>query len=163
MAGVNPSNLEEQLELTLDALPTAFSKLAFLTSLRDPYTGKYLHEGWLLCASRDEVHKILQDTHQRVFEVVLSLTVPLLCGELKSYLESLSESRERTVHLWLELESYREMIPEGVCAEARELFVSQMRLALSVLVSAPDWPQIRVLSASKWLPLVPQSRRRVEN
>ncbi len=139
--------LENELALTLNSLPTTFSKLSFLTTVRDPYTGRYLHEGWLVCSSEHEIHQLLRKTHEEIFELVLNLTMPLLCGELKRYLDSFSEARERTVRLWLELESYREMIPEGVCAEARELFVSQMRTSLNVLLTAPNWPQIMVLSS----------------
>ncbi len=158
-----PRQLEQQLHLALEALPTSFAQLAFLTSLRDPYTGSYLHEGWLLCASRDAVHETLRRAHRQVFELVLSLDVPYLCGEIGSYLDSLSGSRERTVRLWLELESYREMVPEGMCDPARQFFVSQMRVSLGILISAPDWSQIRARGASLHPPLVPQSQHRWEN
>ena len=147
VAAMSLDLLEGELARSLNALPTSFSRLAFLTSLRDPYTGRYLHEGWLFCSSADEIHEILRKTHEEVFELVLNVTMPLLCGELRSYLDSFSESRERTMRFWLELESYRDMIPERVCVEAREFFLSQMRTSLNVLLTVPDWPQILVLSS----------------
>lgn len=139
--------LEEELALALNSLPTAFAKLSFLTTVRDPYTGRYLHEGWLFCSSADEIHETLWKTHGEVFENVLDLTLPLLCRELRNYVDSFCELREWTARLWLELESYREMIPEGVCVEARDFFFSQMRLSLRVLLTAPDWPPILALSS----------------
>lgn len=158
-----PKKLEEHLDLTLNCLPTSFSQLAFFASVRDPYNGRYLHEGWLSLASPDEVHEVLRRLHQEVFELVLRLPVSLLSGELKRYLESLSESQEETVRLWQELESYREMTPQGVSAVARELFVSQMKAALGVLLNAPDWPRTPARSSSQHQPLVPQFQRHLDN
>jgi len=147
MAAMLVRTIEDELALTLNALPTAFSKLSFLTTVRDPHTGRYLHEGWLPWSSRDEIHELLRKAHEEVFENVLNLTMPLLCGELRSYLDSISELRERAARFWLELESYREMIPQGVCVQAHDFFRSQMRLSLKVLLTAPDWPPILALSS----------------
>ena len=147
MAAMLGRTLEDELALTLNALPTAFSKLSFLTMVRDPYTGRYLHEGWTLWSSRDEIHQLLRETHEEVFDNVLDLTLPLLCGELRNYLDSLSEPRERIAKFWLEFESYREMVPQGVCVQVREFFVSQVRTSLNVLLTVPDWPPILALSS----------------
>jgi len=147
MAAMLVHTIEDELALTLNVLPTAFSKLSFLTTVRDPHTGRYLHEGWLPWSSRDEIHELLRKAHEEVFENVLNLTMPLLCGELRSYLDSISDSCERTARFWLELESYREMVPEGVCVQAHDFFHSQMRMSLKVLLTAPDWPPILALSS----------------
>lgn len=158
-----PKKLEEHLDLTLNCLPTSFSQLAFLSSVRDPYNGRYLHEGWVSLASPDEVHEVLRRLHQEVFELALRLPLLALCGELKRYLESLSESREETARLWMELESYREMTPQGVSAVAREFFFSQMRAALAVVITAPEWSRIPVQISSQHPPLVPQFQRHLDN
>ena len=147
MAAMLVHTIEDELALTLNVLPTAFSKLSFLTTVRDPHTGRYLHEGWLPWSSRDEIHELLRKAHEEVFENVLNLTMPLLCGELRSYLDSVSDSGERTARFWLELESYREMVPQGVCVQVREFFVSQVRTSLNVLLTVPDWPPILALSS----------------
>lgn len=155
-------SLEENLELSFRHLPTAFAKLAFLSTVRDPYTGKYLHEGWTLIESSEEIHNLLRDTHREVFEFVCSMPMARLCGELRGYLRSFSAPWQDTVRLWNELESYREMIPQGVCNEEREFFISQMRVALEVLGQAPDWAQ-RELSSWQFLQLDQQLRRHLEN
>ena len=155
-------SLEDHLDRSFEYLPTAFAKLAFLTTVRDPYTGTYLHEGWLSVGSADEIHRVLRNAHNEVFEFVCSMPVLQLCGELKGYLAGLSVPVQATVRLWSELENYREMIPEGVCAEAREFFGSQMRAALEVLTTAPDWAQ-RELSSWRFLPPGQQFRRHLDN
>jgi hypothetical protein len=144
---MNPRPLEEHLELALEHLPTALAKLAFLTAVRDPYTGKYLHEGWSSMGSSEEIHELLRRTHHEVFEDVSGLPIAQLCAELERYFDSLATRLQDTARLWSELESYREMIPEGICNEGRELFASQMRAAVAVLISAPDWPRMRELSS----------------
>jgi hypothetical protein len=154
--------LEENLELGFKHLPTAFAKLAFLSTVRDPYTGKYLHEGWTLIGSSEKIHNLLRDTHHEVFEFVCSMPLARFCGELRAYLRSLSAPWQGTIRLWNELETYREMIPQGVCIEEREFFTSQMQVALEILTQAPDWAQ-RELSSWQFLPPGQQLRRHLEN
>jgi hypothetical protein len=138
--GMNPKSLQQHLELAFEHLATAFAKLAFLTAVRDSYTGKYLHEGWSSMGSSEEIHELLRSAHHEIFEDVSGLPIAQLCAELERYFHSLATPLQPTACLWNELESYREMVPEGICPEGRELFVSQMRAALAILISAPDWP-----------------------
>src|SRR5689334_12705188 len=115
--------LRENLELSLGHVPTAFGRLAFLSAVRDPYTGRYLHEGWTLIGSKEEIHRLLQTRHLEIFDVVCGMPILQLCGELQDHLSRLPAAPEGTAHLWNELESYREMIPQGICNDEREFFV----------------------------------------
>jgi hypothetical protein len=154
--------VDQHLEATLDHLPSAFAKLAFLAAVRDPYTGKYLHEGWTSSGSPEAIHETLRRAHLEVFEFVCSMPIPQLCADLNSYLCGLSVPFEQTVRVWREVESYRDMMPQGICAEEREFFVHQLQMALRVLLTAPDWAQREVTS---WRFLQPdqQFRRHLEN
>jgi hypothetical protein len=154
--------VEQHLEVALEHLPTSFAKLAFLAAVRDPYTGRYLHEGWALAGSREEIHETLRRAHEEVFELVCSMPMPQLCAELSRYFSELALPFEESVGVWSEAESYRDMMPQGICAEEREFFVLQMRRALAVLITAPDWAQREVTS---WRFLQPdqQFRRHLEN
>lgn len=141
-------SVEDQLELTFTYLPTCFSRLAFLASVRDPYTGRYLHEGWAMQSSAEQVHEILRRTHKDVFNLVLKMPLRKFCGELKGYLESLANTQQRTMTLWLELESYRDMIPEGMSRVSRAFFLSQIKMALKVLLTIPELSLIQAQPAS---------------
>lgn len=154
--------LEESLTLSFDHLPTAFAKLAFLSTVRDPYTGKYLHEGWTSMGSSEEIHRLLRGAHHEIFQFVCGMPIPRLCSELHNYLRSLSTPWEETIRVWNELETYREMIPQGICLEEREFFISQMHVALDVLATAPDWVQ-RGLSSWRFPQPAQQLRRHLEN
>ncbi len=48
--------LERYLTRALDSLEGPLAQLVYLASLRDPYTGRYLHEGWSAVVSPEAVH-----------------------------------------------------------------------------------------------------------
>jgi hypothetical protein len=141
----------------LSYLPSPLARLVFLACLRDHYTGHYVHEGWAGVSSPEEINAILRDTHRQVFENIFALSLPDWCRELREHFRSLGEAETRAAKLWLETEPYYEMIPEGYTALPRKMFISQVRLALEVLVRAPNWDY---LSAPASLPPQPPAPQR---
>jgi hypothetical protein len=133
------NSLSRYVHRAMDALPSSFAQLVFLASLRDPYTGHYIHEGWASVSSPVEVNQALRLTHQSIFESVVDLPLLALCKELRRHFESLGETELRAANLWLETEPYYELIPEKCPVVPRKFFISQLRLALEVLVRAPGW------------------------
>ena len=146
-------SLSRYLSQALSSLSGPLASLAFLSSMRDHYNGRYIHEGWASFGSPAQVHEMLRNAHLVVFESLLSLSVIELARALRSHICSLGEEEVRAVALWRELEPYYEMIPEGCAPPARRLFISQMQLALEVLALAPDWTQLQPPSA--WPPPPP--------
>ena len=140
--------ISRYLQNVLDALPSAFAQLVFLSSLRDPYTGRYLHEGWSSVSTPEEVNMALRDTHRSVFEAVVSLSLMDLSRELRRHFNSLGQVEVRVANLWLETEPYYEMIPEGCSVLARRFFISQFRSALEVLIQAPGWTYLEEPASS---------------
>jgi hypothetical protein len=135
----------------MSALPTPFSRLIFLASMRDHYTGQYLHEGWASASSTEEVNVALREMHRSVFQVVATIPLLDLCKEIRRHFDSLSEDELRTATFWLETEPYYEMIPAGYPQLARKLFISQLRLALEILVRAPKWNRLEGSTSSPHL------------
>jgi hypothetical protein len=144
--------ISRYLYRVFDSLPSPFAQLAFLASLRDPYTGHYLHEGWATICSPQEVNLALRQTHRDVFECVASLSLVALSRELRKHFKSLEEAERRAATLWLETEPYYEMIPEGCSSLSRRFFISQVRFALELLIHAPSWECLEE-PASSPLPL----------
>jgi len=105
----------------------------------------------------------MRNTHRRVFERVASLSLISLCRELRIHFGHLNEDEGRAVRLWLELESYSEMVPEGCPVVLRRLFISQCRSALRVLAQVPDWSYLRVPAASPHPQLDRRSRLHLIN
>jgi hypothetical protein len=152
------NSIHRYLHSALDALPTPFAQLVFLTSLRDPYTGHYLHEGWTTVTSPAEVNAILRETHKSVFDSVIDQSLVALSRELRKHFQALGEAELRSANLWLAIEPYYHMIPEGCSLLSRRFFISQVRLALEVLVQAPGWPQLAEQTSSPLPPPAPLPR-----
>lgn len=133
------NSLSHYLDKALASMPSAFARLVFLSSLRNHYTGRYIHEGWVSFSSPAEVHKLLRETHQSVFKHVLTLPIMTLSRELRKHYQSLGEDEFHAASFWLDIEPYHEMIPEACSRLSREFFISQLRAALEILALAPNW------------------------
>jgi hypothetical protein len=127
------------LQSILDSLPNSFAQLVFLASLRDSHTGRYVYEGWAGISSPEEVNMALRATHRSLFESIVSLSVIALSRELRKHFRSLVENEIFAAHYWLDTEPYYKMIPEGCPRLSRTFFISQFRLALEILIEAPQW------------------------
>ena len=57
---------------TLSQIPTVFGKLVYLSSLRNPVTGKYEHHGLSLVFGADEASRALRKSHAQAFAESLS-------------------------------------------------------------------------------------------
>ncbi len=144
---LSTDRLDRYLKRALESLDGPFAKLAFLASLRDPYTGRYLHEGWSSVLPPELVHDALRDTHRGVFQTAVELGLADLCNELRVHFHLLGEEESRVAKLWLETEPYYELVPEGCPQLPRKFFITQIRAALQVLVRAPHWQFLREPSA----------------
>lgn len=136
--------LVRHLHLALASVPNPFERLVYLATLRDVHTGRYLHEGWQTCSSPEEVHATVREAHRIAFEAVLDMPLAAVARNLRTHFQSLGETDESGVaRRWLEMEPYREMIPEGSSRVSRKFFISQLRCALEVLLYAPQWRHLR--------------------
>ena len=137
----------------MSALRTPFVRLVFLATMRDRYTGHYMHEGWAAVSSPEAVSSAMKLMHREVFEAVAVLPLLDLCKEIRLHFDSLSETEAQTASFWLETEPYYDMIPAGYPLLARKLFISQIRVALEILVRSPKWTLLETSISSPPLPL----------
>jgi len=128
--------LQKLLQRTMAALDTPFERLVFLASIRDSYTGRYLHEGWAQVAAADEIHDTARQMHCAAFTTLLNTSLLDLAAAVRRHFLSLDGEERRMARAWLETEPFREMLPAGCTIMERELFVSQMRLALALVAEA---------------------------
>jgi hypothetical protein len=149
--------LNNLLERSLGSLPTPFARLVFLASIYDPYSGRYMHEGWASVAASEEVHRTLEQAHLTAFEDVLSLPLEDLGGQLQEHFTGLGGADRKRIRSWLDTEPFRDAIPGGASSLQREFFISQMRTALWMLVSAVSLEVLPERYASRLQPPAPQS------
>jgi hypothetical protein len=140
--------ISRYLSRVFDSLSSPFAQLAFLASLRDPYTGHYVHEGWATVCSPAELNVILRDAHQSVFASVVGLSLVELSRELRKHFRSICEVERRAATLWLETKPYYELIPEGCSSLSRKYFISQVNFALELLIHAPSWEYLEEPTSS---------------
>ena len=159
----NGDRLDRYLNRALDSLDGPFAQLAFLASLRDPYTGRVLHEGWSAVLPQELVHDALRESHRRVFQSAADLSLADLCNELRKHFHLLGEEERRVAKLWLETEPYYELVPEGCSQLPRRFFITQIRAALEVLVRFPHWEFLREPVASPLPQFDPQPQPRWPN
>lgn len=141
--------LERYIKNAVNSAETDLERLFFLGSLRDAYTGRYLHEGLNGLADANEIHSMLQNSHRVLFLSVLKLSLLQLSRELRGHFVKLNEPERETSLLWLEIEPFRDLIPTGCPLTLRELFISQVRSALEVLSRVPDWKELGARDASQ--------------
>jgi len=161
---MSPSlKLEKLLQRTMAALETPFDRLVFLASIRDSYSGRYLHEGWAQAGGPEEIHEAARQMHQAAFHSVLQAPLVDLSEAVHLHFRGLTGEERAMARAWLETEPFREMLPAGCTVMEREFFVSQMRLALALLAEPPTSAVPPPSGASPLLPLVlqPPPRRGV--
>jgi hypothetical protein len=136
--------LKHYIAQAVHSAETPFAALVFLGSLRDAYSGLYIHEGWGQMASAEEIHSVLRETHQLVFNSVLGLSLIDLTRQLRAHFQSLKQPERETSVWWLEIEPFRDLIPQGCSVVSRDLFVSKIKTSLGVLCHAPGWSDLAV-------------------
>jgi hypothetical protein len=139
--------LAANVDRTLASLPGEFARIVYLASLRDAYSGRYLHEGWAGVASPQAVHDALQARHNELLTAASALSLDSLAEQVERHFATLSEDPVALARLWLELEPFREALPAGASPIQREFFISQMRLALRMIAGSLMREALPVTSA----------------
>jgi hypothetical protein len=121
---------------TLAALPCALSKLVYLASTRDYNTGQYRHDGLAQAFTAEEAQEALARCHDAVFRGLTLESLAEVVQDLQDYLHSTQEDEGKILAAWDRLEAYRVLVPATCGAIERELFVSNVRIALEVVRSA---------------------------
>ncbi len=150
-------SLKHHIAQAVHSADTPFAAVVFLGSLRDAYSGRYLHEGWGQMASAEEIHSVLREAHQSLFNSVLRLSLIDLSRQLRIHFQSLNQPERETSVLWLEVEPFRDLIPQGCSVVFRELFISKVKTALEVLCHAPGWSELAVAPAASPQPQLDRS------
>ena len=121
---------------TLAALPCELAKLVYLASTRDYNTGQYRHDGLAQAFTAEAAQEALARCHDGVFR---GLTFENLAGvvrDLQAYLHSTRQDEGKILAAWDRLEAYRVLVPATCGALDRDLFVSNVKIALEIVRSA---------------------------
>ncbi|HZS50478.1 MAG TPA: hypothetical protein VFA54_06450 [Bryobacterales bacterium] len=120
---------------TLSQVPTAFGRIAYLASLRNPNTGLYEHFGLAQIYSEEQADRAIRLSHAEAFGTWLNFSLAQQKADLDEYLNELDPDRQRVLDTWTSLATYRNLIPMDASEAERQLFVSDLELILELLRS----------------------------
>jgi hypothetical protein len=135
-AALKPGALSSLWRNTLSQIPSAFGKLVYLSSLRNPNNGRYEHHGLILLFGDDEANKALRKSHSEIFREWLTFNLEQQKADLELYISGLDEDPRTVLKTWANLAPYRNLIPSSVRGVERRLFVDDLTVLLDVLRNA---------------------------
>jgi hypothetical protein len=118
----------------LQEIPTGFGRLVYLARCVDHH-GRYIHEGLRTTHDRASIDHALSDAHIRCFEEWLALALEAQHADVLSFLQGVS--RRRTLHVWSQGESWRDLCPRTAETAQKELFASDLRVIVANLLRSP--------------------------
>jgi hypothetical protein len=131
----NQRIIEEFVCQWLVAIPTALGRLVHVAMLRDIYTGRYHHPILQDAYSEPAVHQSLLYCHEELFEKVLENNFEQQEWDLRMCFAGMDAPPAEIAQRWLEVELFRLYVPFGTPPYLRDLFCSNMRVILGLLVS----------------------------
>lgn len=126
--------VEDFTARTLAAIPSEFGKLIYVASLCDLSSGRYLHEGLAARFPPEAVQQALGFCHQELFLRLLEMPLEQQEWDIRSCMASMEGEFEPKLRRWRETEFYRSLIPTESPLYLRELFVSNVRTLLDLLL-----------------------------
>jgi len=122
---------------TLARISSSFSRLAYLSSLRDFSTNVYDHAGLSAFYPKTAVQQALEQCHQELFERILETPLAVQEEDLRAHFRTLPNGSRRAAAQWRRLESYRALLPAESPEYLKELFCSNVRAILEILEKEP--------------------------
>ena len=124
---------EELWSRTLSKIPTAYGRLVYLASLRDPDSGRYRHHGLAMVFSEKAAHEALAGSHLNSFREWLAMSLEEQKADLDVYMSEQPTDQRTLVENWIRLQPFRNLMPAPVTAPEEELFLADVAALLSVL------------------------------
>jgi hypothetical protein len=119
---------------TLAGIPGLFARLAYIASLRDLSSGRYEHAGLSTLYPDEAIQQALQLCHEQIFERILESPLSSQREDLRACLAGMEGGLPGAVSHWRRIESYRFLVPEAVPDYLKDLFCSNLRALLEILV-----------------------------
>lgn len=125
---------QTMLEAAVRQLPSTMARLAYIAGLRDPSRGTYSYPSTSSQSERAESSRLLKALHEEAFAAWLNYRLDEQKADLALYFSGLDCGKQAAAQTWLELESYRTLIPASASVPERRLFVADLETLLRVMV-----------------------------
>jgi hypothetical protein len=128
---------------TLSQIPSVFGRLVYLSSLRNPNSGRYEHHGLALVFGEEDANKALKKSHLRVFREWLTFNLEEQKADLDLYLAGLYEDKRTVLTNWLDVAPYRNLMPVTLQTVEKRLYLADLKALLELMgnehgAAAPD-------------------------
>ena len=127
--------IEDFSSQTLAAISSDFGRLYYVSSLKDPDSGRYEHDGLSSIYPASAVQAALSHCHEELFSRVLETALGEQESDLRLCLDSAGDRYWDVIESWLENRYFQNMCPEGLPDYLHDLFCSNMNALLSILTS----------------------------
>jgi hypothetical protein len=117
---------------TLSRIPTAFGRLAYLASLRDPDSGVYVHQGLMSIYGDKKSRQALAQRHREIFRDWLNLPLVEKTEDLRSYVNTLDDPAA-FLESWTPGLPSRNYLPEAARGAEKRLFLDEFEILLEIL------------------------------
>ena len=109
---------------TLSRIPTQFGRLVFISSLRDPLTGRYSHPPLSQIVGGEIADRTLCHSHHEIFSEWLGFTLAQQKADLDEYLGASNTP--------LNLAHYRDIAPATAHQVERQLYLTDLETLLEL-------------------------------
>ena len=116
----------------LEPLNGAYQRLAYLFSLRDPSSGRYMQDRLGSTYGSERVDEILASCHEEVFERLLEMPLNLQEEDLRRHLNSLPGPFRENVNRCRE--TAKSWVPPQAPSYLKELFCSNLNALVELLL-----------------------------
>ena len=124
--------IEDFISRTLAAIPSDYGRLYYVSSLKNPDTGRYQHDGLADLYSEDSVQDALAQCHEEIFSRILETPLSDQERDLRKCIEDAGDKFWAVVESWRESRFFRTMCPEGLPDYLDDLFCSNMGALLAI-------------------------------
>jgi hypothetical protein len=115
----------------LEPMNGAFQRLAYLFALREPATGRYVHEGLAHAYGAEPVDLVIAQCHEEVFERLLEMPLNTQGEDLRAHVDSLPGTLEGKAIFCQENGPH--WVPPLAPSYLKELYCSNLNVLLELL------------------------------
>jgi hypothetical protein len=120
-------------ERTLASISGGLARLVYLASTRDYASGRYHHEGLASRFNGKLAETAIELCHRQEFEGLATSSLSDLIHELDGFFRSTGTVVDEGLRTWKSLTPYHVLVPQRCDVLAKELFFSNIRIALLIL------------------------------
>lgn len=127
--------IEDFTSRTLAVIHSDFGRLYYVSSLKDPETGQYEHDGLKQIYSEGSVQQALTQCHEELFARILEAPLENQESDLRNCFEFAGGKFSAIAEAWRERDFTRTLCPIGLPDYLNDLFCSNLTVILSLFSS----------------------------